>query len=451
LQLPKHLSYLLGSTSIIIFAGFVVVLIHVVDMSAGDTCALNTNDRNSFQYVIIYCIIIVVSLVIQTFLMGISIRISFKIKQATSRLSTIPRYLYFGSHLAVMISILYLMTEQVVTSSYHLLLLELIVGLSLIPSVFLLISLVLTTLKSFLSTRKKIVIVNAIAIIAISLQLFLAFCYIEINLYSKPEIITPDRNPWASYFYTNLQGIMSFTYQVIEAISFIIIWIALILLTKQQAKKMGKIKYSITLSLPMLYFLLQYSPLLLEQLGTLSSLLMTEGSLFLYFYNFILNTVNVGTGILFGISFYILARSLVYHDLKYYLIICGTGVMIIFSSGVSTILTLAPFPSWGIVSLSFVLPASFLLLIGLDSAVYYIGSDTLIRRYLYRHRDKFELFQSLGYTKAADIIEQKIRYQLHNLRDENMFKPASEIKDTKQYIENIMAEMKESTNTKTDS
>lgn len=418
-------------------------------MSAGDTWALNTNDSNSFQF-IIYCIIIVVSLVIQTFLMGVS-RISFKIKKATSRLSIITRYLYVGSHLAVIISILYLMTEQVVTASYHLLLLELIVGLSLIPAVFILISLVLTTLKSFLSTRKKIVIVNAMAIMAIALQLFLAFCYIEINLYSKPEIIPPDRNPWASYSYTNLQGIMSFTYQVIEAISFIIIWIALILLTKQQAKKMGKIKYSITLSLPMLYFLLQYYTLLLQQLGTLSSLLMTEGSLFLYFYNFILNTVNVGTGIMFGISFYILARSLVYPDLKYYLIICGTGVMIIFSSGVSTILTLAPFPSWGIVSLSFVLPASFLLLIGLDSAVYYIASDTLIRRYLYRHRDKFELFQALGYTKAADIIEQKIRFQLHNLRDENMFNSVSEIKDTKQYIENIMTEIKESTNTEADS
>ena len=305
MQLPKHLSYLLGSTSIIIFTGFVVVLIHVIDMSAGDTWALNTNDSNSFQFIIIYCIIIVVSFVIQTFLMGVSIRISFKIKKATSRLSIITRYLYVGSHLAVIISILYLMTEQVVTASYNLLLLELIVGLSLIPAVFILISLVLTTLKSFLSTRKKIVIVNAIAIIAIALQLFLAFCYIEINLYSKPEIITPDRNPWASYFYTNLQGIMSFTYQVIEAISFVIIWIALILLTKQQAKKMGKIKYSITLSLPMLYFLLQYSPLLLEQLGTLSSLLMTEGSLFLYFYNFILNTVNVGTGIMFGIFLHI--------------------------------------------------------------------------------------------------------------------------------------------------
>jgi hypothetical protein len=291
--------------------------------------------------------------------------------------------------------------------------------------------------------------VYGIAIIAIAVQLIIAFFYIEVNLYGKPEIITTDRNPWASYFYTDLQNKISLIYEVSEAISFIIIWIALILVTKQYAKKIGKVKYSITLSIPMIYFLLQYSPLLLEQIGTLSFLVMAEGSIFLYFYNFILNTVNVGIGILFGISFYILAKSLVYDDLKYYLIICGTGIMIIFSTGISTIVTLAPFPAWAIVSLSFVLPASFLFLIGLDSAIYYIASDTLIRRYLYRSKDQFELFQALGYTKASDIIEQKIRKQLDNLKDKTFFKPISELEDTKQYIEKVIIEMKQS-DTKTD-
>ena len=388
-------------------------------MSAGDTWALNMNDRNSFQYIIIYCIITLVSLFIQVFLLSISVRIAFKIKKSTSHLSLIIRYLYVGSHIAVMGSITYLLLEQILTSRYHTVLLELIVLLSLIPSVLILISLAFTNLKSFLSTKSKILVVYGIAIIAIAIQLSIAFCYIELNLYSKPEIITPDRNPWASYFYTNLQSRMSLIYEVSESISFIIVWISVILLTKQYAQKIGKIKYSITLSIPMIYFLFQYSPLLLEQMGTLSSLLMAEGSLFLYFYNFVLNTVNIGTGLLFGISFYILSKSLVYDQLKYYLIICGTAIMIIFSSGISTILILAPYPAWAIVSITFILPASFLLLIGLDSATYYIASDTLIRRFLYHHRKEFELFQALGSSKATDMVERKmnemIRQQIQNL------------------------------------
>jgi len=448
LQSSKFQKYLLDSTSIIIIVGFVVVLLHIIDMSAGDTWALNMNDRNSFQYTIIYCIITVASLIIQAFLFSVSVRIAFKTKKATSRLSLITRYLYVGSHIAVMGSIAYLLAEQVLTSTYHTVLLELIVGLSLIPSVLILISLAFTSLKSFSSTKSKILGVYGIAIIAIAVQLIIAFCYIELNLYSKPGIITPDRNPWASYFYTNLQSKISLSYEISEAMSFIIIWISSILLTKQYAQKIGTIKYSITLSIPMIYFLFQYSPLLLEQIGTLSSLLMAEGSLFLYFYNFVLNTVNIGTGLLFGISFYILSRSLVYDHLKYYLIICGTAVMIIFSSGISTILILAPYPAWAIVSLSFILPASFLLLIGLDSATYYIASDTLIRRFLYHHKNQFELFQALGSSKATDMVERKmnemIRQQLENLELELLFKPVSEVEDIKQYVRKVRIEMKQS-------
>ncbi len=451
LQSSKILKYLLSSPNIIIIVGFVIVLLHIVDMSAGDTWALNMNDSNSFQYIIIYFIITVTSLIIQAFLLMVSVRIAFTTKKATSHLSMITRYIYVGSHIAVMGSIAYILAEQIVTSRYHTVLLDLIVGLSLIPSVLILISLAFTSLKSFSSTKSKIVAVYGIAIIAIVVQLIIAFCYIELNLYSKPEIITHDRNPWASYFYTNLQSKISLSYEISEALSFVIIWIASILLTKQYAQKIGKIKYSITLSIPMIYFLLQYSPLLLEQIGTLSSLLMAEGSLFLYFYNFVLNTVNIGTGLLFGISFYILSRSLVYDQLKYYLIICSTAIMIIFSSGISTILILAPYPAWAIVSLSFILPASFLLLIGLDSATYYIASDTLIRRFLYHHRSQFELFQALGSSKATDMVERKmndmIRQQLENLEMEILFKPVSEVEDIKRYVRKVRIEMKQSATT----
>jgi hypothetical protein len=240
-------------------------------------------------------------------------------------------------------------------------------------------------------------------------------------------------------------------YEISESTSFISVWIVSIFLTKQYANKIGQIKYSIIISIPAIYFLLQYSPLLLDQIGTLSSFVMAKGSLFLYFYNFVINTVNVGTGVLFGISFFILSKSIAYYHLKYYLIICGTGIMVIFSSGISSILILAPFPAWAIVSLSFILPASFFILIGLDSATYYIASDALIRRYLYSHRNQFELLQALGYAKASDIVKQKIHQQLNNLEDKTMFKPISEVEDPKEYIEKIIAEMKQFTNTKTGS
>jgi hypothetical protein len=144
----------------------------------------------------------------------------------------------------------------------------------------------------------------------------------------------------------------------------------------------------------------------------------------------------------------LLSKSLGNEQLRYYLIISGTGIMIIFSSGISTNSTLAPFPAWSITSLSFILPASFVLLIGLDSSTYYIATDILLRKFLHKHQDKFELFRALGFKKTSDITEQKIhevlKKELENIEIETMFKPLSESEDIKQYINQVIKETKKS-------
>jgi hypothetical protein len=446
LQLSKILPSL--SSLNILIIGFVVVAIQVLDTNAAGNWTLYESDRNSFHYTMIYYIVSVISIAIHILFLIISTRIAFGVKKAISNLSILIKYLYLLSHIAIIASIIYLLLEQILTSSYHIVLLELIIGLSLIPSVFILFSLGFRGLKSISSTKSKIVIIYSIALITIAAKLFIAFGPIELVLDVKPKIITVDRNPWTVHFYTPFTTILSWIYAITDAISFIAVWIGSILLTKQYVGKIGKIKYCIIVSIPVIYFLLQYSPLLLAQTGTLSFLLMEEGSIFLNFYNFVLNTGNVGTGVLFGISFFILSRSLKHEQLRYYLIISGIGIMIIFSSGLSPNSSLAPFPAWSITSLSFILPASFLLMIGLDSATYYIATDTLLRRFLHKHKDKFELIRALGFKKTSDIAEQKIHEiidkEFNPVEIETIFKPLSESEDIKQYINKVLRETKKS-------
>lgn len=448
MQLSKILP---GLNSInIVIIGFVVVAIEILDSNAAGNWTLYEDDRNSFLYTMIYYIISITSIAIHIFFLLISTRIAFKVKRAVSNLSAIIKYAYLLSHIAIITAIIYLLFEQIFTLTYHIVLLEFIVGLSLIPSILILISLGFKGLKSVSPTKSKIVMIYSIAIITIAVKLFIAFSSIEVILDIKPEIISADRNPWTVHTYTSFTTFLFWIYSITDTISFIAVWIASILLTKQYVGKIGKIKYFIIVSIPVIYFLLQYSPLLLVQTGTLNFLLMEEGSLFLNFYNFVLNTGNIGTGVLFGISFFILSRSLHHDQLRYYLIISGIGIMIIFSSGLSTNATLAPFPAWSISSLSFILPASFLLMIGLDSSTYYIATDTLLRRFLHRHKDKFELFQALGFKKTSDIAEQKIHEilnkELNNLEIPTLFKPLSESEDIKQYINQVLKETKKQRN-----
>ena len=327
-------------------------------------------------------------------------------------------------------------------------------GLSLAISVLILISLAYTCLKSYSTTKSRMAGIYALAIIALSVQLSSAFFYVETSLGNKPEYITPERNPWISYFVTPLLDKLLSIYNITKIISFIAVWVASILLTKSYAQKTSKIKYWTIVCIPVIYLLFQYSFVLLNQMGVLSSLMMSKGSIFPYFYNFALNTVNVGSGIFIGVSFFVLSRSLTYEYLKYYVVICGTGLMIIFGSSVSQVLVLATFPAWSIVSMSFILPGAFLTLVGLGSATFHIAGDITLRRFLHKFRSQFELFSSLGSTEGLDAIERRIHRIsneiYHKLEPETMFVAKPESEDIKRYVSEVLAEMKK-TERKSDS
>lgn len=431
-----------------IVIGFVVVLIQIIDLSAGDTWAVNINDRVSLEHLILYFVIIVASIIIQALLLINSIRLSISIRKPTTNFAVVVAYIYAASQILVIILLTYLLYEQAVSLRYPTLLPAAIVGISLIISTGIMLSLSYTCLKSYFLRKSKMVGVYGLAIIALSVQLTSAFFYVEINLSSKPSIITPDRNPWASYEYSSLNAKLSSIYSTSKIVSFIAVWGASVILTKSNIQRIGRMKYVIIVSIPIAYFLLQYSPLLLEHIGTLGIILMTKGSIFPYIYNFVLNTVNVGSGILFGISFFVLSKGISYDQLKYYLIICGTGIMIIFSSNVSTILTLSTFPAWAIASISFVLPASFLILIGLDSATFYIAGDIKVRKFLIRFRNQFDMLAALGSAEASAATERKIHNLstriYEDLENENLFTARAEHEDIKEYIKTVMAELKKS-------
>jgi len=431
-----------------IATGFLVVLLQMLDLSAGDTWAVTVNGRVSFDHMILYSTITVASIVIQIFLLMTTTRIIFKIKKPASYFGRIIAFVYMISQIATIILLAYLLAEQLVTSRYHIILSELIIGISLVISVLIMISLAFTCLKSYLSTRSKAVVVYGIAIVAVSVQLIGAFIYVEVSLFGKPQYITPNRNPWASFIYTELGSNLSSIYSITKNISFVAVWTASVILTKSNIHKVGKAKYWLIVSIPVIYFLFQYFPILLDQIGPLDLLTTAAGSILPYFYNFVLNTVNIGSGILFGLSFFILSRAVSFENLKYYLIICGTGIMIIFSSNVSTTVILGTFPAWAIVSLSFVLPASFLLLLGLDSATYYIAGDILVRRFLNKFRNQFDMFAALGSAEASAATERRIHNistRIHdNLETEKLFVDRTETGDVRQYVREVIDEMRKS-------
>jgi len=308
------------------------------------------------------------------------------------------------------------------------------------------LSLAFTCIKSYLSTKSKIAAIYGFAMIAISLQLIAAFLFVETSLNNKPDIITPLRNPWSSYYFTSLLGDLVYFYKIATIISFVSVWISAVLLTKSYIKKIGKAKYFVILSIPIVYFSLQYSPVLLSITGSLSYLLMANGSFFSYLYNFVLNTAQVGAGVLFGISFFIISKSFSNVSLKFYLVMCGVGLMIIFSTSVSTSLIASPYPAWSIASISFALPASFLITMGLDYSSFRIAGDIEIRKYLARLKNEYDLLSALGSAEASASIEKKVQNvskQIYSsLETETLFAAPPNSDDIQKYVKDVLIEIK---------
>jgi len=251
-------------------------VLQVIDRTAGETWTSSTSESALSQVMIIYSTITVISLIIQNFLLAVCARTAFGVKKENSRSGIIITYLFIVSHLTAIVLIAYLLWEQLAYSMYPTIISESIVAVSLIISAITLASVSFTFVKSYSSHRNKIVGVYALAMIALSVQLISAFFYVEISLLHKPEYITPDRNPWASYSYISLQSKALSIYEVNKTISFIALWVASVFLTKQYAQKMSKIKYWIIVSIPVAYFLFQYSPVLLTQTGTFPDLMSKE-------------------------------------------------------------------------------------------------------------------------------------------------------------------------------
>lgn len=428
--------------------GFIVVLLQILDVSAGDTWALYLSDRLSYNHTLLYTVIVVLTIAIQAFLLIISTRLFIRKKKISSSIGLFVASLYLISQIIIIILLTYLLGEQLLFAKYHKILLETVVGFSLIPSILIMISLALACLKTYSSARNKTVAIYGLSIIILSAHLAAVFLYVENSLFTKPEYITPGRNPWASAYYTTFQNQLQSTYEITKAVSFIAVLVATVLLTKSFSSRTGKIKYWIIVSIPVIYFLLQYSPNFIDKIAILNSMAMTEGSMFPYFQNFVLNTSNVGAGILFGISFFIISRSLMNARLKYYLIICGTGIMILFSSNISTILILATFPAWALISITFVLSASFFTLIGLDSTTFYVANDMSLRSYLNRHRKDLEIFKVFSSAEVSANVEQKVnkisKIVNQEIGNETLFSGGYESEDVKHYVMEVISELRKS-------
>ena len=162
-----------------------------------------------------------------------------------------------------------------------------------------------------------------------------------------------------------MQSINSF-YVIFSIASFITTWVATALLLRHYSLRLGKLKYWIVVSLPLVYFLLQFVAFILH---SYVSFLSNNPISYNILITLLFTLSKPVRRILFGIAFWVMAKNIPSQNVvKDYLIISGYGLLLLFLSDQALTLIAIPYPPFGLVTISIIGLSCYLIVVGIYSS-----------------------------------------------------------------------------------
>jgi hypothetical protein len=344
--------------------------------------------------------------------------------------------------LGIIALLVIVLLEVPLTSSYHTILIR-----AVIISSFLTAS-VLTALLSWWfivwsrSNMNQLMLVYLLASLFISTSAVAGIVYFLDQLSYQPDVIHPKTY---GDFLTHTEignSSLVYIYTISAAIAFVLLWTGTVFLLRSYRKKLGRWKYWIIMFVPLLYFLSQFQPVVLN---FLLSYVSDDPMLFNLVYVIMVDASRPLGGVLFGLAFILVARKLQSQEVKGYMVISGIGFLLLLVSYGAQALVTAPFPPLGLLSASYFGLASYLIFIGLYSSAVSISQDAKLRANI-RRSVELEL-RFLGNIGDAEMDYRIIDKVLTTSKKLSIVLPEetgvlSSLSDEeiKEYIEQVLVE-----------
>lgn len=309
-----------------------------------------------------------------------------------------------AQYLLVAITI-YIVLEIVITSQYHTIMLTAVVDIT----GFLTVGILCLCARRFFSwfrTNKNSLVV---LLYASSFALFaFGLFFISVNEFFLMSEKEPIRTPQSEvtfpsdYFEPGSFLANTFdTYQYTYTIAFVILMAGTALLLHHYSKKIGRIKFWLIISLPILYKVSTS----LENFGLITLDTDTE----LFYYWLITSLSTSAGGILFGIAFWTVAKTIREDSVvRKYLIIAAFGFVLHFISNNLT-LTAASYPPFGIATLIPLPLSAYMIFLGVYCSAISISQDIQLRQSIKKVATQdSNLLSSIGTAHMEQEIQRKI-------------------------------------------
>lgn len=129
------------------------------------------------------------------------------------------------------------------------------------------------------------------------------------------------------------------------------------------------------------------------------------------------------------------------------MLLSSTGLILIFAANQATVVVTSPsYPPFGMVSISSIGLASFLMFIGIYSSAVSIGQDTKLRKDIVKHaRNELKLLYNIGTSEMENKVCNRtivlMKKQQERMMQESGVESSLTEDDVRTYVKGVMKEM----------
>src|SRR5919112_117463 len=223
----------------------------------------------------------------------------------------------------------------------------------------------------------------------------------------------------------------------LAALPYIFTWMAVATLLRKYYKSLGLEKFSLK------FWIILAVPLVLYLIGSGLIISLPADIPYRFYFRLLFRAGTIGSSVLFGLAFFIVARKLTATKVKDYLIISAIGIITI---GIANEIS-ALQQTFGVASHSLVLLATYLFSIGLYSSAASVSQDNSLRQSIRKSAiESSKLVDVLGVARLEQEIERRAintaKQQQSILLKQTGVEPSLTEQDMKQYLGSVLKEIK---------
>jgi hypothetical protein len=291
--------------------------------------------------------------------------------------------------------------------------------------------------------RALVVLLYSLAAAVIVVYVVAIALIFDMTLQEKPAVIVPESETVFSFPEITVSALIDLqTYCSI--VSFILIWGGNILLLHQNFHRIGKVKFWVLMSTPLIAssvaFLSFYQPLAEGVVGEDPTMSLVVPLLLLVF-------SQLAALVLIGATFGSVANALRYAPIiRDYMMITGYGFVLFFTA-TSTTIAGAGYPPFGLINVLLVGPFSFLVLNGLYRSAICVAEDSKLRQSIkVLARRESKLLDTSASAEVQREIKNKVmaavKASSKQLEDESGIQPSLTDAEIQEQLELITTELK---------